>query len=66
VPYEYYKAFTSQNGKWLNIDKLYNFKLKEGEAPVGNPIMDPKGNKNEEKLQQQSDKNKQKKKDGEN
>jgi hypothetical protein len=66
VPDGDYEAFTWQNGKWVHIDKLYNFKLKEGEAPVGNPIMDSKGNKNEEKLQQQSDKNKQKKKDGDN
>lgn len=66
VPDGDYEAFTWQNGRWVHIDKLYNFKLKEGEAPIGNPILDSKGNKNEEKLQQQSDKNKQKKKDGQN
>jgi len=64
VPDGDYEAFTWQGGQWVHIDKLYNFKLKEGEAPVGDPILDLKGNKNEEKLQQQSEKNRQKKKDG--
>jgi hypothetical protein len=63
VPDGDYEAFAWQNGKWVHIDKLYNYKLKEGEAPVGDPLLDTKGNRNEEKLQQKSDKNKQKKKD---
>jgi len=64
VPDGDYEAFQWQNGKWQHIDKLYNFKLKEGEAPVGDPLLDPKGNRNEDKLLEKSQKNQQKKKDG--
>ncbi len=63
VPDGDYEAFKWQNGKWIHIDKLYNYKLEEGQAPVGDPLMDIKGNKDEKKLQQKSDQNKIKKKD---
>jgi hypothetical protein len=63
VPDGDYEAFKWQNGKWVHIDKLYTFKLKEGEAPVGDPLLDVKGNVNEKKLQEQSEQNKGKKKD---
>lgn len=61
VPDGDYEAFKWQNGKWLHIDKLYNFKLEEGQAPVEEPLMDIKGNKNEKKLKEKSDQNKLKK-----
>jgi hypothetical protein len=41
---------------------VFDQKLEDGEAPVPDPIRDAKGNTNEERLQQQSDKNKEKKK----
>jgi len=63
VPDGDYEAFKWQNGKWVHIDKLYNYKLEEGQAPVGDPLLDIKGNKNEKKLQEKSDQNKVKKKD---
>ena len=63
VPDGDYEAFKWQNGKWMHIDKLYHFKLQEGEAPVGDPLLDLKGNVNEKKLQEKSDQNKSKKKD---
>ncbi len=34
------EAFQWKNGKWMHIDKLYDFKLKEGEFPMPNPILD--------------------------
>jgi hypothetical protein len=55
------EGFKWENGKWMHIDKVFTLKLQDGQAPVGDPLMDPKGNKNEEKLQQKSDKNKGKK-----
>ncbi len=61
VPDGDYEAFKWENGKWLHIDKLYNFKLKEGEAPVGDPLLDVKGNFNEKKLEEKSEQNKVKK-----
>ncbi|MFI5186065.1 MAG: hypothetical protein ACHQF0_05040 [Chitinophagales bacterium] len=63
VPDGDYEAFKWQYGKWLHIDKLYNFKLQEGEAPVGDPLLDLKGNVNEKKLEEKSDQNRSKKKD---
>jgi hypothetical protein len=62
VPDGDYEAFKWQNGKWLHIDKLYNYKLEEGQAPVGDPLLDAKGNADEEKLKTKSDQNKLKKK----
>jgi len=52
------EGFKWENGKWVHIDKVFTLKLEDGQAPVGDPLMDPKGNKNEQKLQQKTDKNK--------
>ena len=54
------EGFKWENGKWVHIDKVFTLKLEDGQAPVGDPLMDPKGNKNEQKLQQKTDKNKMK------
>ena len=61
VPDGDYEAFKWQNGKWMHIDKLYNYKLEEGQAPVGDPLLDPKGNPDEKKLEEKSQKNRGKK-----
>ncbi len=53
-----YEGFKWQNGKWVHINKVFDFKLKDGEAPIIDPILDQKGNKDEKKLQEKSDKNK--------
>lgn len=58
VPDGDYEGFKWQNGKWVHIDKVFTFKLQDGEAPIDDPVMDLKGKKNEIKLQQKSDKNK--------
>lgn len=58
VPDGDYEGFKWQDGKWVHVDKVFHFKLKDGEAPIIDPILDPKGNKDENKLQQKSDKNK--------
>ena len=58
VPDGDYEGFKWQNGKWVHIDKVFTFKLQDGEAPMDDPVMDLKGKKNEIKLQQKSDKNK--------
>lgn len=51
------EGYKWENGKWVHIDKVFTMKLQDGQAPVGDPILDSKGNKNELKLQQKSDKN---------
>lgn len=54
------EAFVWKGGKWVHIDKAFDFKLQDGQAPLPDPIRDAKGNNNEEKLQERSDKNKKK------
>lgn len=61
IPDGDYEGFKWQNGKWVHVDKVFTFKLEDGQAPVPDPIRDAQGNNNEEKLQQQSEKNKVKK-----
>jgi hypothetical protein len=66
VPDGDYEGFKWANGKWLHVDKVFDQKLEDGQAPIPDPIRDAKGNTNQEKLKQQSDKNKSGKKgDGE-
>jgi hypothetical protein len=52
------EGFKWENGKWMHIDKVFTFKLKDGQAPVGDPLLDPNGNRDEKKLQEKTDKNK--------
>ena len=60
VPDGDYEGFKWENGKWVHIDKVFNERLEDGQAPVPDPIKDGNGNTNEEKLRQQSEKNKKK------
>jgi hypothetical protein len=64
------EGFKWEKGKWVHIDKVFNYKIDMkdadiylGKPPMGDPLLDKEGNRNEEKLKQQSDKNKVKKKD---
>lgn len=41
------EGFKWQNGKWVHINKVFTLKLKDGEAPVENPILDNGANKDE-------------------
>jgi hypothetical protein len=56
------EGFKWLNGKWVHINKVFNLKLKDGQFPVDDPLLDPQGKKDEKKLKERSDKNK--KKDG--
>lgn len=64
VPDGDYEGFKWQNGQWVHVDKVFNYKLEDGQAPVGDQLLDYKGNKDEEKLKQKSDANKGKKPGG--
>lgn len=55
------EAFAWKGGKWVHIDKAFDFKLEDGQAPVPDPIRDAKGTNNEQKLLERSEKNKGKK-----
>jgi hypothetical protein len=59
------EGFKWENGKWVHVDKAFDFKIDMkgvdpylGKPPVGEPILDSKGNRDEKKLQEKSDKNK--------
>jgi hypothetical protein len=58
VPDGDYEGFKWRNGKWVHIDKVFTYKLQDGQAPVGDPILDPQGNHDEKKLKEKSDRNK--------
>jgi hypothetical protein len=64
IPDGDYEGFKWQNGMWVHVDKVFTYKLEDGQAPVGDPLLDYKGNRNEEKLKQKSDANKMKKPGG--
>lgn len=59
------EGFKWENGKWVHVDKAFDFKIDMkgvdpylGKPPVGEPILDNKGNRDDKKLQEKSDKNK--------
>ena len=63
------EAFKWENGKWVHIDKAFDYKVDMtgadtymGKPPMGDPLLDPKGNRNEKKLEDKSNKNKTKEK----
>ena len=62
VPDGDFEAFQWKDGKWVHIEKsLFAFKLKDGQFPQDQKILDDQGKTNEQVLQEQSDKNRKKK-----
>ncbi|MBK6379717.1 MAG: hypothetical protein IPF72_08260 [Chitinophagaceae bacterium] len=45
-----YEGFKWMNGKWVHVEKVFNVITPDGQAPVPNPIRDPSGNLDENKL----------------
>ncbi|HMO32187.1 MAG TPA: hypothetical protein PKE07_04245 [Lacibacter sp.] len=45
IPDGDYEGFVWKNGQWLHVDKVFDFKLKDGEAPIPEPL-----DSNKEKL----------------
>ncbi len=60
IPDGDFEGFKWKDGQWVHVDKVFNFSLKEGEAPVEQTIRDKDGNIDENKLLEQSLKNEQK------
>ncbi len=58
VPDGDYEGFKWTDGRWVHVEKVFDFKLKDGEAPLPDPLKDNAGKSNEEKLRLQSEKNK--------
>lgn len=42
VPDGDYEGFKWENGKWVHIEKVFNYKLQEGQAPVEKPVLENK------------------------
>ena len=42
VPDGDYEAFKWQNGRWVHVNKVFDFKLEDGQAPVENPVKENK------------------------
>jgi len=57
IPDGDFEAFKWQEGRWEHIEKVFNFKLKDGEFPQEEKVLDDAGNSNEQKLMEQSQKN---------
>jgi hypothetical protein len=61
IPDGDFQGFKWENGQWVHVEKVFNFRLKDGEYPKDNLLRDDNGNLNEQKLLEQSQKNRQKK-----
>ncbi len=60
IPDGDYEGFKWKDGAWVHVDKVFHFKLKDGDFPQDEKILDESGNANEDKLMDQSQKNRQK------
>jgi hypothetical protein len=59
IPDGDFEAFQWKNGQWLHIEKqLFSYKLKDGQFPMEQKMLDDQGNVDETKLQESTDKNK--------
>ena len=45
-----YEGFKWSGGRWMHVDKVFNVVTPDGQAPVPNPIRDPSGKLDENKL----------------
>jgi hypothetical protein len=57
IPDGDFEGFRWENGQWVHVDKVFNFKLENGQFPQDATIKDTQGNVDEKKLMEQSEKN---------
>jgi hypothetical protein len=50
IPDGDYEGFKWYNGRWIHIEKIFNYVTPEGQEPVPNPVKDNNGNLLEDKL----------------
>jgi hypothetical protein len=62
IPDGDYEGFKWVNGQWLHVDKVFTFTLQNGQFPQDQKILNDAGGLNEDLLNQQTEKNKKKKK----
>jgi hypothetical protein len=57
IPDGSYEGFKWKDGKWVHIDRVFNFQLQDGQFPADNKLRDDQGNIDEKKLEEASQKN---------
>jgi hypothetical protein len=60
IPDGDFEGFKWKDGQWVHVDKLFDYKLKDGDYPKEKMILDNNGKPDEQKLMEQSIKNQQK------
>ena len=60
IPDGDFEGFKWKDGQWVHVDKMFDYKLKDGEFPKEKLILDNNGKPDEQKLMDQSIKNQQK------
>jgi hypothetical protein len=60
IPDGDFQAFKWENGQWVHVYKVFDFKLKDGEYPREKMILNDEGKPDEQKLLEQSIKNQKK------
>lgn len=60
IPDGDFEGFKWKDGQWVHVDKVFDFKLKDGDYPKEKLILDNNGKPDEQKLMDQSIKNQQK------
>lgn len=62
IPDGDYEGFKWSKGQWIHVDKVFTFQLKDGEAPIEDPLYNDSGDADQKKIQERSEKNTKKKK----
>jgi hypothetical protein len=57
IPDGDFEGFKWKDGRWVHVDKVFNYKLKDGGFPMDEKLLDESGNSDEQKLLDQSQKN---------
>lgn len=57
IPDGSYEGFKWKNGQWVHVDRVFDFKLQDGQFPVDDKLRDDQGNIDEKKLEEASQKN---------
>ena len=60
IPDGDFEGFRWKDGQWVHVDKVFDYKLKDGAFPMDEKLMDESGNPDEQKLMEQSEKNQKK------
>ena len=57
IPDGSYEGFKWFGGQWVHVDRVFDFKLRDGEFPNDDKLRDDNGNIDEKKLEEASEKN---------